>query len=373
MREYLLHRNDFVAATGPYLDCSLLVNDRVARRTYEHLEYEPLVNARIHQLGAKREIMNDRFHAQYNRLLWILSCKSEFNDSDWLSLTYYLLLQERVGEAIDCFKNASAGTLQYDYMAAYLDLLNPEPKIAGEIAARYKGYKVLRWRKAFLAILSQLEEINGKGSELVDENSREQNHGQLVSKSPTFDFNVDARKVKISYANINRVQVNYYVMDVELLFSRNPFVQRFSEELTYIQPRKSAWVELPKGKKEFTWKLPEELNRSNVLVEVAGANLSKTQAYYANALTVQTIENYGQLKVNERDGGRTVPKTYCKVYAQMKDGSVRFYKDGYTDLRGRFDYSSLSTNDLDNVNRFSILVLSEKHGAMVREVAPPKR
>jgi hypothetical protein len=57
----------------------------------------------------------------------------------------------------------------------------------------------------------------------------------------------------------------------------------------------------------------------------------------------------------------------------MKDGTSRFYKDGYTDLRGRFDYTSLSTNDLDNVNKFSILVMSDELGATVREAIPPKR
>jgi hypothetical protein len=57
----------------------------------------------------------------------------------------------------------------------------------------------------------------------------------------------------------------------------------------------------------------------------------------------------------------------------MDDGSVRFYKDGYTDLRGRFDYGSLSTDELDHVARFAILVLEPQHGALVREVAPPKR
>ena len=39
-----------------------------------------------------------------------------------------------------------------------------------------------------------------------------------------------------------------------------------------------------------------------------------------------------------------------KVYARMKDGNVRFYKDGYTDLRGCFDYTSLNTNELDFVD-----------------------
>ena len=57
----------------------------------------------------------------------------------------------------------------------------------------------------------------------------------------------------------------------------------------------------------------------------------------------------------------------------MNDGSVQFYKDGYTDLRGRFDYTSLNTNELDSVARFALLILSDEHGAVVREADPPKR
>ena len=52
---------------------------------------------------------------------------------------------------------------------------------------------------------------------------------------------------------------------------------------------------------------------------------------------------------------------------------MQFYKDGYTDLRGRFDYASLSTNELDVAQKFSLLILSDDHGAVVREANPPKR
>jgi len=68
-----------------------------------------------------------------------------------------------------------------------------------------------------------------------------------------------------------------------------------------------------------------------------------------------------------------MPKVYVKVFGKSQDGEVRFYKDGYTDLRGRFDYASLSTNELDNVARFAILVMSDTEGAIIRETAPPKR
>jgi len=61
-----------------------------------------------------------------------------------------------------------------------------------------------------------------------------------------------------------------------------------------------------------------------------------------------------------------------KVYAKTKSG-VKFFKDGYTDLRGKFDYASVSTSDLGQVERLSILVMSEKDGATVLEASVPQR
>ena len=63
----------------------------------------------------------------------------------------------------------------------------------------------------------------------------------------------------------------------------------------------------------------------------------------------------------------------AQVHAKLKDGRIRFYKDGYTDLRGRFDYTSLNTNELDFVDKFSLLIMSDENGAVVREANPPKR
>ncbi len=64
---------------------------------------------------------------------------------------------------------------------------------------------------------------------------------------------------------------------------------------------------------------------------------------------------------------------YVKVYARHGGGDVRFYKDGYTDLRGRFDFASLSTPDLTTAERFAVLILSPEHGAVIREAGPPPR
>ena len=77
--------------------------------------------------------------------------------------------------------------------------------------------------------------------------------------------------------------------------------------------------------------------------------------------------------VTHDESGKSIPRTYVKVYSRNHDGSVKFYKDGYTDIRGRFDYTSLNTDDINRVQRFSLLVMSEDNGAVVKEVTPPTR
>jgi hypothetical protein len=65
---------------------------------------------------------------------------------------------------------------------------------------------------------------------------------------------------------------------------------------------------------------------------------------------------------------------YVKVYARDSRGDEWFYKDGYTDLRGHFDYATLtSTADMSRVTRYSLLVASTGVGAVMMQAAPPGR
>jgi acyl-CoA-binding protein len=90
-------------------------------------------------------------------------------------------------------------------------------------------------------------------------------------------------------------------------------------------------------------------------------------------MDLKLFENQGQLKVSNREGTKPLAKVYVKVYARLADGSVKFHKDGYTDLRGRFDYATVSTPEKQGITRFSVLVLSEDQGATIRETNPPQR
>ena len=169
--------------------------------------------------------------------------------------------------------------------------------------------------------------------------------------------------------------MNYYLVDVELMFSRNPFVQQFQGQFSSIRPNFTEDVALESALTGGTRAiaLPPALNNKNILVEIVGGGVTKNQPYYSHSMAIQVIDTYGQVRITEASTGKPIAAAYVKVYARTDDGRVKFYKDGYTDIRGRFDYASLSTNDLDQASRFAILVVSEQHGAAVREATPPQQ
>jgi hypothetical protein len=49
--------------------------------------------------------------------------------------------------------------------------------------------------------------------------------------------------------------------------------------------------------------------------------------------------------VRDAAENKAVSKAYVKVYARLRNGEIRFFKDGYTDLRGKFDYASLNSTE----------------------------
>ncbi|MDX1963407.1 MAG: hypothetical protein SFX18_09655 [Pirellulales bacterium] len=377
IRQFLQFAGDFVAQTGDWLDSPLLTIDPVTRRAFEQLDYMPLVNARVGQLGRTRQILNDRFFTQYNKLLKILSYRRTLNDTERMVVIYYLLLQDRVAESLDFFEKVNPEQLptrlQYDYFAAYLSFSQSDPDTARKIAAKYAEYPVNRWRTAFQNVINQADEIAQPAVAIADEQNRTQVQTAQAARTPSLDFKIDNRTVRLNLQNVPRLRVNYYLMDLELLFSRNPFVQGESRQFSFIQPNLTETIEVPEGATSHEFAVPEKLATSNILVEISGAGVSRQQAYYSNSLRATVVENFGQVRVTRADADKPLPKVYVKVYARMKDGNVRFYKDGYTDLRGRFDYTSLSTNELDFVDKFSLLIMSEDFGAVVREASPPQR
>ena len=89
-------------------------------------------------------------------------------------------------------------------------------------------------------------------------------------------------------------------------------------------------------------------------------------------MKVTVLESYGELKVCDM-AGKPLSKVYVKVYAIHKTSKQDFFfRDGYTDIRGKIDYAQTSGDKLKNVEKFGILVHSDTLGSKILEAGPPK-
>ena len=128
------------------------------------------------------------------------------------------------------------------------------------------------------------------------------------------------------------LELRYFEMDVELLFSRQPFVQSDVSRFSFIEPgHRESLANLP-TEHRVAW--PARLRGKNVVVEAVGAGQRKAKVHYANDLALNLAHQYGQIRVQRASDRASLPTTYVKVYAQRRGGGVNFYKDGYTDPAG---------------------------------------
>ncbi|NRA38651.1 MAG: hypothetical protein HRU15_10955, partial [Planctomycetes bacterium] len=377
MKQWMEHNQRAVQLCGAYFTSPLLHVDAIERAAYEHLEYYPLVNARSHKFGGKQFIANSALAQHYSKFLHTLVFVPQLRDHDHMATVIYYLAQDRIEDAIALFtkieRNQLPQKMQYDYCKAYLALCQEDLKTASDICKLYSDIPIVRWQQSFAHMSAQIAEISDDTARVVDPQDRNQEMALRAMNEVMLDLESQGDQLRISYRNITSCTINYYRMNLELLFSRNAFMRGEGGQFAYIAPNFSKETALPEGKNVTDISLPPELKQGNVLVEVVASGLRRRLVLFVNQLQVLTQDNFGQLQVRHKTTGKVKSKVYVKVYARMQGGAVKFYKDGYTDLRGRFDYASISTNDLDDVERFSILLVDKTDGTLVSEVNPPAR
>ncbi|NRA98065.1 MAG: hypothetical protein HRU14_17855, partial [Planctomycetes bacterium] len=270
-REYLAQADGFVRTCGRWLDTPLVRIDPVERLAWQHVEYYPLFNARAHRFGRRHQIANVELAQQYDALLHILSSRPALDDNDWMSVTCYMLLQDRVTDALEAFARVNPERLetriQHDYMRAYLDFFTDEHAIARGIARRHHDHPVTRWRTLFRDIIHQLDEADGKAVAATDLADRERRQAELAAKAASIDLSVESRKVSIDYKNATGCELAFYEMDIEFLFSSSPFVQKNSGSFAHVRPNRKINVDLPANRTNVTIDLPDAYENANILVE----------------------------------------------------------------------------------------------------------
>lgn len=416
LRMLLAAHGDLAASIGPVLHSDLIVVDPIAQGFYEQLEYAPLVVARAHRLGGEGEIFNPALLAQYRRLLGVIASRAKATPTESLALVHYLLAQNRIEQAIERFcqidRDQLETQLQYDYAAAYLAMHRGDVAEAEQLAEEYRQHPVPRWRQRFGELAEQLEQrrllwdgprlaspqddageaaageetLRPDEADLADID-RQRRAEQQAAAEPSLELAVEGRTIQITHHSAARAVLNLYAVDAELLFSKTPLLGGDLAAMTSVRPTRSQPLPLagdgdtdhPPGglttlrpdRSVTHVRLDESLARQTLVVEVISGPARATTLYQGGNLSVYVSEGFGQLQVRDRDAGTPLDSVYVKVYARLADGSVHFHKDGYTDLRGRFDYHSLSAEQPQAVEELAILVIDGERGATIRKATPP--
>ena len=345
-----------------------------SRQDKRFLDFYPLVNARVHKVGAddKCNVLNREFRQTYVELIFALLEKRVLSDTDRLQFATYLLLQDRTHEAhqvysrIDLaafFKQQEADgpagapgctlRLQVDYLRAYFDFLyggESNFAVARQVAEKYEKCPVVSWRLLFFDIAQQLKEYDG----IAAEDEEEEHPKRRVAKAePRLEMEVDGSRLAFSSVLVGTATLKFYFVDLEVLFSRSPFLAAAeASELSFVQPalvvEHGPLNDSGKEPVKTHMDIPEALRKKNVVVEASGAGKKAFATYFSTSLAVSVLENYGELKVRTEEGER-LAGVYVKVFGRFKSGKTSFYKDGYTDMRGNFDYASLSGAALSNI------------------------
>ena len=114
-----------------------------------------------------------------------------------------------------------------------------------------------------------------------------------------------------------------------------------------------------------------------MFIEVSSQGKKCFEMSFSNNLNVTISENIGEIKVVDKEHKplqkviKLMKQVYVKCFVRMNNKTVKFFKDGYTDLRGRFNFLGLNTNNLRNLERFAIFVLHPELGSVIKDCNPP--
>jgi hypothetical protein len=108
--------------------------------------------------------------------------------------------------------------------------------------------------------------------------------------------------------------------------------------------------------------VPDQLLSKNLLVQASAKGLVATADFLPSSLIMRIVGNEVEVTAH----GQRLVGSYVKVFARTGSGGPNvFFKDGYTNLLGRFEYASVCLDSIDRFSEFSILALDHKHGAAI--------
>ncbi len=362
----LFETSDMSESLGSWFTSGLVTITPAIHGDWQTQEFDPLVNARAHPFGENPYLTHTAASEHYKAFLDTLAWKPALSAEDELTLTLFLFLQDRVGEALNRFAKidpaALPDRLQYDYLRAVALFHQEKPAEAKAIAQPYSAkLPPGLWKGRYDAVIAQADEI---ASPIAAVPAEEKN---TLPRLEILADNKDPGMIMLKHANLTESEIRLYHIDLEILFSKDPFLKGGVESsLPPIAPNLTAKVPFEKNSESTAYPLPEEFRKGNILIAAESGNAKQLKILDSQAVEIRTNPADRTVQIIDPATSKPLTKTYIKVYAESTDGSVEFHKDGYTDLRGKFDYLSHTATDPSAIRRLAILVSHPEKGSLTR-------
>lgn len=350
---------------GQWFSSKLISITPAVHHGWQTMEFDPLVNPRSHPFGENPRLSHEEAHAHYLAFLDTLIWKPLLTSADRLTLAYFLFLQDRTGEALERFAEIKRADLtdplQYDYFHTVALFHQGKPVEAKAIATPYLAkLPPGTWRDRFEAVSAQADEIAQPLAAVPAE--KENTRASLEIQREGTDAAITLR-----HTNLSSAKIRLYQIDLEVLFSKDPFLkQGAGSALPPIAPNLVVDVPFEKGSASTTYPLPPNFRQGNILIAAESEDTKTLKILDSQQLETRINPADRSIQIIDPAAKVPLPGTYLKVYAESRDGTVTFHKDGYTDLRGKFDYLSHTAIDPSTIRRIAILVSHPEKGSLTR-------
>jgi len=347
---------------GQWFSSKLITITPAEHHGWEAMEFDPLVNPRAHAFGENPRLSHAEARQHYEAFLDTLIWKPALSSADELTFTYFLFLQDRIGEALARFANIKPAdlpdSLQYDYLHSVALFYQEKPSEAKSIAESYLAkLPPGLWRDRFNSVITQADEIS-KAIPTAPTEKADTSPSLEIAKTET-----DSGKILLRHANLPGAEIRLYNIDLEVLLSKDPFLKDGVESsLPPIAPNLSVYVPFEKGTESTIYSMPQNFSKGNVLIAAESEGTEQLKILDSNLIETRVTPTERTIQVIDPETQKPLPKTYIKVYAESQEGSIEFHKDGYTDLRGKFDYLSHTATDPSTIRRLAVLISNPEKG-----------
>mgnify|MGYP007019864934 CR=1 FL=1 len=208
----------------------------------------------------------------------------------------------RMWKKIDIKNLKGTGNIHYDYLSVYLDLIYGYPSfdLAQKVCSKYLNYPILRWRSLFT-------EVN---QALAQKDKRLDITLKKFTTVPHLSAKIDQNTILLHYRHTRTVQIRYYIIDLEVVFSMNPFMKEESNKFGIVKPSHQEEFKLDKNSETLAVAIHKDFVHKNCLIDIVDpkTNTSVSLYHFNCNIIVNVYENIGNLDVIHAETGKPVPK-----------------------------------------------------------------